>query len=619
MSFPRRSSSRSSPPPYSGQAAAGGSDSRPRPLHTGDGELRRRGRRLRRRDGRGRYLGGPRCRRACYGGQRPAPRGLGLCVATVSLTLTAGGDCDDANPSSSRAPPSLQWRGRRLRRPRRRGDADCWAPRGRSCGDARGPRGGDLDLRRDLRLGAASTPAAPPVVLPGAGRDLQRPRRRLRRRDGRGRHRGLRRLLDGRRRRTGPAPARPCAIARRRPSLHRGGARRLRRLSTRRATPAPPRPATASTTTATGRPTTGFGWGRLQHRHGCVRVPGRPSASPTAARPPATRHPERRARRSATASTTTATARPTRTSPTRAPPATGRTPTSATRGRSPARRPGSCCGDHSADAPELCNGIDDDCDGVPTRASPTRGCGQACCGDGQRRRRLQNTGSGARCRTGAYDVLGGSAAACDGAVAKAAEICNGVDDDCDGATDDSGPRQRLHRGRRDHHRRLHRGAHAATACPARGPTACTCRSASAPGRDLQRRRRRLRRHDRRGARRAGCAAQAGVCAGAGATCGGAAGWLACCGGRATAPSYEANETRCDGLDNDCDGATDEAPRLPARRPDGRLRRLAGRPAAAPRAGSTARLRLRRLLRGRRDALRRHRQRLRRTADEPGCL
>ncbi len=53
-----------------------------------------------------------------------------------------------------------------------------------------------------------------------------------------------------------------------------------------------------------------------------------------------------------------------------------------------------------------------------------------------------------------------------------------------------------------------------------------------------------------------CALQAGVCAGAVQRCGGNGGWLACVSSDYGA-DYEDAETRCDGLDNDCDDLTDE--------------------------------------------------------------
>ncbi len=56
-----------------------------------------------------------------------------------------------------------------------------------------------------------------------------------------------------------------------------------------------------------------------------------------------------------------------------------------------------------------------------------------------------------------------------------------------------------------------------------------------------------------------CAKQAGVCAGARQTCGGASGWLACTDADYLAwnSEYEPVEASCDGFDNDCDAATDE--------------------------------------------------------------
>jgi hypothetical protein len=53
-----------------------------------------------------------------------------------------------------------------------------------------------------------------------------------------------------------------------------------------------------------------------------------------------------------------------------------------------------------------------------------------------------------------------------------------------------------------------------------------------------------------------CTLQLGVCAGSTRSCGGAAGWLAC-DNNSYGADYEATETLCDDLDNDCDGNTDE--------------------------------------------------------------
>src|SRR5690606_2321725 len=77
----------------------------------------------------------------------------------------------------------------------------------------------------------------------------------------------------------------------------------------------------------------------------------------------------------------------------------------------------------------------------------------------------------------------------------AVETCNGVDDDCDGTTDED---------------------------------------LTAPA----------------------CEHTEGVCAGATARCDGASGFLACDGADYGA-DYEEDEVACDGVDNDCDGTTDE--------------------------------------------------------------
>ncbi|MCD6496289.1 MAG: hypothetical protein J7K54_03395 [Candidatus Aenigmarchaeota archaeon] len=53
-----------------------------------------------------------------------------------------------------------------------------------------------------------------------------------------------------------------------------------------------------------------------------------------------------------------------------------------------------------------------------------------------------------------------------------------------------------------------------------------------------------------------CELQTGVCYGSTKTCAGVSGWSAC-GPSDYGADYEQTETRCDGLDNDCDGQTDE--------------------------------------------------------------
>jgi hypothetical protein len=76
-------------------------------------------------------------------------------------------------------------------------------------------------------------------------------------------------------------------------------------------------------------------------------------------------------------------------------------------------------------ATEVCNGLDDDCDG---EIDP--GCD---CTDGATRPCGMEVGA---CELGTQTCAGGAWGSCAGGVAPAAERCDGVDDDCDGEIDD---------------------------------------------------------------------------------------------------------------------------------------------------------------------------------------
>jgi hypothetical protein len=99
------------------------------------------------------------------------------------------------------------------------------------------------------------------------------------------------------------------------------------------------------------------------------------------------------------------------------------------------------------------------------------------------------------CAAGMQTCTAGSWGGCAGEVTPIGETCNGVDDDCDGTQDED------------------------LVAPA-------------------------------------CALTAGVCAGSTQRCSGEGGFVACTATEYGA-TYQATEVRCDGLDNDCDGTTDE--------------------------------------------------------------
>lgn len=175
-------------------------------------------------------------------------------------------------------------------------------------------------------------------------------------------------------------------------------------------------------------------------------------------------------------------------------------------------------------ADEVCDGRDNDCDGrvdlvsdgmggwVPADGSPTDPdhcgtCDTVCNYDHGYRACVGGACQLAGCHLGWFDQDGDPSNGCEyNCTVTGAEVCDGLDNDCDLLVDGADP------------------------------------DLAAPS---------------------NFCVQTGVCNGTGATCSGAGGWICDYAANATANGhvYQATETLCDGVDNDCDGTADEYPLL----------------------------------------------------------
>ncbi|MCX7959652.1 MAG: MopE-related protein, partial [Deltaproteobacteria bacterium] len=88
------------------------------------------------------------------------------------------------------------------------------------------------------------------------------------------------------------------------------------------------------------------------------------------------------------------------------------------------------CENEIPSQPEVCDGKDNNCDGIVDNVEG--GC--ACAVNGEQRACGSNVGE---CRAGVQTCIGGQWSACEGLQGPSVELCDGLDNDCDGETDEN--------------------------------------------------------------------------------------------------------------------------------------------------------------------------------------
>jgi len=198
----------------------------------------------------------------------------------------------------------------------------------------------------------------------------------------------------------------------------------------------------------------------------------------------------------------------------------------------------------AGDETGLCDNLDNDCDGLVDEDFGQKG--------------LPCTAGTGACAVVGTNICnpGGTGVVCSATPGTAGtETCNGIDDDCDGNIDNfTTPDCPLQQGVCAGSTQVCAGASGLQACTAGNygadfePSEVSCDGldndcdgdTDADDADLPTQ---------------PCPNQEGVCAGSTQTCSGGA--FQACGAADYGANYEATETTCDNLDNDCDGVTDE--------------------------------------------------------------